>query len=215
MNPSSGPRARSRGRRPVGRPPGARPSDLPDKLIAAAWSALLAGEAPTVAGLCLAVPCTPPSLYHHFGSVNQLILTACEREFALFRERLAASVAAAASPQDRIRLRGRAYLDWGLANPGAYRVLFMSVGVPRSPRHGGVPAAGAGLAALVDDVREAMDAGHVDAGDPMALALAHWAAVHGLTSLGVINPEVPRGVLDAALEVLADALSPQRGAGHR
>ncbi|HEX2704369.1 MAG TPA: TetR/AcrR family transcriptional regulator [Candidatus Lustribacter sp.] len=207
MNQSSGSPARSGSQRPVGRPPGASPSGIPDKLIAAAWSALLAGDTPTVAGLCEAVPCTPPSLYHHFGSVHRLILAASEREFALFRERLAASVATAASPEDAIRRRGRAYLDWGLANPGAYRVLFMSRGVPGSQQHGGVAEGGDGLSALVDDVRAAMAAGSLGGGDPMVVALAHWAAVHGLTSLGVCSPDVPRGVLHAALEVLADALS--------
>lgn len=159
------------------------------------------------------MPCTPPSLYHHFGSVNRLILAACGREFALFAESLAASVAATTSPEHAIRLRGRGYLDWGLANPAAYRVLFMSQGVPGDQQHGDVPEAGGGLMALVDDVKAAMDAGDLPRGDPVVVALAHWAAVHGVTSLGVSNPGVPRGMLHAALGVLADALG-RRAAGH-
>lgn len=163
-------------------------------LLDAAWNALVEGKPQTSAALCDAAGCTAPTLYHHFGSVPGLLEAAVQRGFGEFATAVEQGVRRTRKPSERIRRRGRAYLDWAFDNPVAYRVLFMT---PRPDDEGNAPPhAGAGLDALISDVAQVLGP---DA-DPLEPALVLWAQVHGLASLAICNPAVPRVFVESALD---------------
>ena len=73
------------------------------------------------------------------------------------------------------------YVDWGLANPGAYQLLFESadrLGNPVGPSEPGWIV----IEAAVGSLRAAHGIGEADA---TTTALRAWAALHGIVSLRI------------------------------
>ena len=96
-------------------------------------------------------------------------------------------------PWERIRLRGCAYMRWGLANPEHYRILMMS-----RPDH--TPdrfvderlADTAGLVPVAADVAAAIDSERVILpDDPLEITKMLWMMIHGLVSLVISKPDFP------------------------
>ena len=92
-------------------------------------------------------------------------------------------------PWGRIRARGRAYIDFALANPEHYRVIMMA-------RHDAIPEGvlnepPPGFEHLRDDVRAAIEAGEIHNQDPFVVASGLWMTVHGIASLLISKPDFP------------------------
>lgn len=71
---------------------------------------------------------TAPSIYRHFEDVDALVLAACERTYDRFGDVLNADAAHGTGPLGEIMGRALADVKFALANPGQYRVLFMTPG---------------------------------------------------------------------------------------
>ena len=177
---------------------------LRSRILVATRELLIEGRDPravSIARVCARAACTPPSLYHYFATKDQLLAEVCDAVMREFMSGLQVRVATIADPLDELTTRGAAYLEWGLANPGEYRVLFdrPSWAMAGEQR----PAdPGNGLADLVDNVVRCRLAGTLSAeGDPFIQALALWGEVHGLTMLAISNPGIPPHVLHQALQV--------------
>lgn len=201
----------------AGRPPAADSAVTRDALIQACWDGLLRsssdGGTVTVASICRAAGCTPPTLYHHFANLEELRRSACGRAFEDWSRDIDQRLGVNDSPADRLRLRAQAYFDWGTANPAAYRVLFLA----DTPVTGATSQPGRGFDALVADLATLMGRAPEDPFIATA-ALAHWAAVHGLTTFAITTPGVPADVWRHALDYLAatlptDQAFPGRGRG--
>jgi len=131
-----------------------------------------------------------PSVYLHFADLNMLLLAVLER---LFAEQIALRDAAedeaahaGGGAWERLLARSLAYVRFGLANTGHYRVLFEGRVVPRldNPR-----AAAFGQPILersVELIREILPRRHKQ--DPQHLALILWAGLHGIVSLRINKP---------------------------
>jgi hypothetical protein len=63
-----------------------------------------------------------------------------------------------------------------------------------------------GLAELIDNLARAETAGLLKPGDPLQIALAFWSTVHGITSLAITNPSLPRELTHRILDVTAEAV---------
>ena len=162
-----------------------------------------------------AVGVTPPSIYLHFADKDALIVEVCEQLFRQFDADQEAAAATYADPLESLKARGRAYVAFGLANPEAYRVLFMT----RSTRTIDLAAPGesseAGVTALlhfVDAVRRCVDTGAFAARDPMLIALQLWTVVHGLVSLVICEQGFPwppvDDLVESVLATMARGLAP-------
>ena len=157
------------------------------------------------------VGCTPPALYRHFADKHALLREVSERHYATFAEALNVAGSAGASPLDALAKRGRAYIDFGLANPTAYRILFMA------SEFDPVDAADAAIrvranSAFDDQVRAVqacIDAGQFAPGEAHTIACALWAGTHGITSLRIAKPGFDWPDLDA----LFSATSIAQGVG--
>jgi AcrR family transcriptional regulator len=126
------------------------------------------------------------AIYSYFADKNAVLRALLDADCAALRRAMDDAVTEA-DPVERLRKLGRAYVEFGLQNPGHYRVLMMTEPVPGlmddNPRRGD-PAQDA--YALL---RQAADDGirasryRPEFTDADQLAQLVWAGVHGIVSL--------------------------------
>ena len=162
-------------------------------------------EAVNIRSVADAVGVTPPSIYLHFADKAALIKAVCGRHFGDLDRCIAEAVAGTDDPAEELRLRGRAYVRFGLEHPEQYRILFMS---RREANHDGPPDEAlknaSGFNDLVDNVVRAAKAGAIQADDPLLVATGLWTVVHGITSLAISIPHYPIVGLDVLVDHLLD-----------
>ncbi len=157
-----------------------RESEATRRAILDATEFLLAnrGEAGlSIREICARAAVTPPTLYHHFGDKAALVDRVVDDCFEAF-ERAFAGRAAPADPVERLRWGFDRYVEYGLAHPTHYRLMFQR-SHPR-PTPGGL----ASYDSLRRKVTAVAEAGRLRAPIEHATA-AFWSAVHGVTSLCV------------------------------
>jgi AcrR family transcriptional regulator len=148
-------------------------------------------EAVSIRAVAEAVGVTPPSIYLHFGDKSELILAVCEEQFARLDAEMAAATAGVEDPVEALRRRGHAYVDFGVANAEAYRVLFMYKQHLPEGADGQDLRGKATFNHLVEAVQRCLDAGAFAPGDPMQISFGLWVMVHGITSLLIATPGHP------------------------
>lgn len=149
-------------------------------------------DAVSVRAIAEAVGVSPPSLYLHFADKDALILAVCQRQFDRLDIETTAAIAGVDDPLVRLRRRGRAYVDFGIAHPEHYRILIMGKRelTLEEFQNGTLPGARS-LAAVVINVQECIDGGLLAPTNPMLVACGLWVIVHGLTSLAITVPGFP------------------------
>ncbi|CAN5916748.1 TetR/AcrR family transcriptional regulator [soil metagenome] len=167
---------------------------LRDEILAATDHLLLdAGdpEAVSIRAVARAVGVTPPAIYLHFADKTDLIYQVCQDHWDRLTEDLRTAVTDIDDPLTWLDTAGRAYIAWGLAQPQAYRVMFMGrpQDVPDDVDKAEVITAGI-FGDLLAVVVRAVETGTMS-GDPVMLAFQAWICVHGLVSLLVSTPEMP------------------------
>jgi AcrR family transcriptional regulator len=149
-------------------------------------------EAVSIRAVAEAVGVTPPSIYLHFADKNELMFAVCERQFERLDRVMEEAAAESDDPLESLRLRGRAYVRFGLESPEQYRILFM--GKPKATPEDFDETRlreAASFDHLVGAVQRCMDTGAIPESDAFFVALGMWIAVHGLTSLLIAKPDFP------------------------
>ncbi|HVM51858.1 MAG TPA: TetR/AcrR family transcriptional regulator [Acidimicrobiales bacterium] len=150
-------------------------------------------DAVSIRAIADVVGVSPPSIYLHFADKSELFFAVSARHFLALDEAIESAATAATDPIDELRLRGRAYVRFGLDHPEPYRILFMT-------RPSAQPATwtsdavleNAAFAHHVDAVQRAIDAGAFPGDvDAFLVATGLWAAVHGVVSLLITQPDFP------------------------
>lgn len=208
-NPQTRGSAKARARRAVGRPGDGE--DVRGAILAAALRQLETTGLPervTIAAIVDEAGCTPPSLYHYWPRRELLLREASERGWAQFRDSQGDAVADCDDPVERLRLRGRAYLDFGLERPALFRVLFLepSDDGPRESFENPPAEPGQAFQDLIADVTEAIARGRLRPADPLTTALALWSAMHGVAALWAVTPGLPAAVAREVGDLAQDAL---------
>lgn len=171
-------------------------------------------DAVSMRAIAKQVGVTPPAIYLHFDTKEELFLAVCDRRFGLFTEGVVRALEAAgpeASPVEQLYALGRAYIDWGLSNPEHYAALFGGVialpeGVDPMQLQGR-----RSLDALVGVIQRGMDEGVFSVDDAQTAALMLWATAHGIVELATVKQDfVPdidvRGRVDAVLGLVVRSL---------
>lgn len=150
-------------------------------------------EAVSVRAIAQAVGVTPPSIYLHFSDKTELIFAVCTRHFLALDAAIEEAAAQATDPLDELRARGRAYVRFGLDHPEQYRILFMSKPSAKPEQWSAEQMAdNAAFTHHLDAVRRAADAdGLAPDVDVSLVAIGLWAAVHGIVSLLIAQPDFP------------------------
>lgn len=169
--------------------------EVADKLLLEAGSE----SAVSIQAIADGVGCTPPAIYLHFADKDELMFEVCLRHFDSFLLALASAESEEDDPLQLLLSRGRAYIEYGLAHPEPYRILFMQKPGTSSSRSVSTSPAQT-FELLMGAVTDAMEQGIFPKGDPFTVACALWASIHGLTSLMISNPEFPWPPLDELLK---------------
>ena len=112
-------------------------------------------------------------------------------EFESLQQAMAGAAEGIEDPWERIRLRGRAYLRWGLGNSEHYRILMMSRPDCTPDRFIDERLADtAGLFPVIEDLAQA------DAPEPVEVSKLLWMMIHGMVSLLISKPDFPFGEVD-------------------
>lgn len=192
----------ARARAPKGE--GAR---LRDEIVEAGLRLLLETgdeDAVTIRSVAKAVGVSPPSIYLHFPDKDSLLHAVCDATFAELDQYIEKAAAGVDDLATELRVRGRAYVQFGVDNPEQYRILFMTR--PSHDRHEEIPAPSA-FEHHLRACERAVAAGLFAEGiEPMEAALTLWAGVHGITSLLVAKPTFPWGDRDEVVDHVLDTL---------
>ena len=134
------------------------------------------------------VGCSVGNLYRYFPSREGLFRSLIDESFAELNDTLAGNVVAGTNDVVARLKRGmRAYVDFGLRHPDAYRVAFL---VRRPTQHGAIKPHAA-FDVLRGIVGECVAARRFRAVDVDLASQTVWAAIHGLTSLLIQLPQFP------------------------
>jgi AcrR family transcriptional regulator len=155
---------------------------LRGQLITAARDLLLVPREPTVLSLravARAVGVSPAAVYLHFASVEQLVLAVVVNQHDALREALTAH-------DSGLHALALGYVEWALANPGAYQLLFESA--DRLGHRGGPGAPGWDMIESLAELLARDRAWDPERSQHVAVRL--WACLHGLVSLRIHKPGV-------------------------
>lgn len=130
---------------------------------------------------------TTTALYYQFPDKVSLMRELCEQDLLVLSQHFN-RLRKVADPIERIRMAGRAYLNFALKHPQHYRLMFMTPHPQTAPEdmriEKGNPSQDA-YAFLLRSVSEAMEAGRFreELKDPDLLAQTLWASMHGIVAL--------------------------------
>ena len=151
-------------------------------------------QAVSIRAVAEAVGVTPPSIYRHFVDKTALIFEVCARHFTALEDYITGATAGVEDCVDRLATLGKAYIEFGVANPEPYRIMFMTRPDVAPERYQGEALAeSASFDYLMECVQNCIDEKRFrpELTDAYRLSLGFWARVHGLTSLLVSKPGMP------------------------
>lgn len=146
-----------------------------------------------------------PAIYLHFADKEALFLEVCSRRFRELDTWIERASRKATDPLDELRIRGAAYVNFGLEHPEAYRLLMMG----RREGHIDDPGMEAGRDAflhMVEAVDRCVKASALEDADPYRASLVLWSGIHGITSLMISFKNFEWGERDALVEHMLDVL---------
>lgn len=178
------------------RAPKGEGGDLREELLQAAETIVQesgSAAAVTVRTVAERVGVSQGALYLHFRSRDELVYELAFYAFLKHSARLDDELKSIPSPLDRITRRGESYIEFALENPALFHPLLMGTGKENTPdRFDGYEIMNkSNLGDLLNDVRNAMDQGLIDAGTPELTAALLWMSVHGAAALLISIPDFP------------------------
>ena len=146
-------------------------------------------EGATIRKIADEVGLSSTALYMHFAEKGEILHEIFRQAFAALLELNMAVMAEPGGPEQRLRRMMQAYVDFGFANPNAYRLIYMTR--PVELQHGAQLAAqelGASLYRSFEQAVEDAEADGLLRRDARTTAQALWAGCHGVVSLIITKP---------------------------
>ncbi len=182
---------------------------LRDQLVEAATDLLATLDSPqalTLRMVARQVGVAPASVYSHFADLNALVEHVLRLRYQELAELMGRAADRARTPVEELVGRCAAYLYWGTANPGHYRVVFgghaPSDVFPSTAHSAGAELLAGVVAALAaastPQARAAQGAADDSYGQQRA-GLLLWAGLHGLVTLHNDRHNAPWPPLDELL----------------
>lgn len=146
-------------------------------------------EGATIRKIADEVGLSSTALYMHFSEKSEILLEICRQAFEALLEANQTIVAEAAAPEERLRRMMQAYVDFGFANPNAYRLVYMTRPIElRDAAQTAARELGVELFRSFEQVVEDAHAAGRLRGETRATAQALWAGGHGVVSLMISKP---------------------------
>jgi AcrR family transcriptional regulator len=163
--------------------------------IGAAATALYAAKgvnAITIRDIAKKLGRSPMGLYRYFADREEIIAFVRAGAFDRFSDALEAAFASGGDAFARARAVGRAYVDFALQNPNAYRMMF-DLDPPDEARHRDLRRAGERAGQTITRHVKDLAAAGIVHGDAKLIGHALWAASHGVIVLHLAG-RLPRGM---------------------
>ncbi len=161
----------------------------------------------TIRGLARRLGVSHAAPAHHFPDKLALLSAVAAEGFRRFEAALRQEARGGATPRERMRYIGRAYVHFALDHPATFRVMFGRELADCAQATAELREASASAYAVLQETADAA------AGSPAAgpiRAFAGWALVHGAALLyldGALRPRLPAGAAGrAAFEALVDSV---------
>ncbi|KND54738.1 Transcriptional regulator, TetR family [Candidatus Paraburkholderia kirkii] len=170
--------------------------------------------------LAEAIDYSPAALYLHFRSRGEIARALCMEGHARLRETFLAHTRIA-DPAARLNAMARTYVEFGLAEPETYRLMFMEpAGLAETASDAVDKAAepGAATLSLIADVFVELRAADwlPPHAAPTACAEGLWANLHGIVALKLNRASLPETPVATLVELSLDAwFAPANGTEPR
>jgi AcrR family transcriptional regulator len=184
---------------------------LRDELIGAALEVIAqegSADAATIRAVARRAGVSAPSVYLHFADRDALLAAVVVRLFDDLTDTVDGALDGldpATSPAGALRAGCRAYIDFGLDNPGHYRLLFDEP-VKLSDEEAALASHDA-LGTLVDGIASCQAAGAARDGDPFTMAVTIWSALHGIVMSAISGRGFPEPDVDTMLELVLSGMT--------
>jgi AcrR family transcriptional regulator len=130
------------------------------------------------------------ALYRHFADKQSLLATVGKEGFRKLRQALSDAWEANGHGRIGFEAMAKAYVQFAVAHPSHYRVMFGGFIESAAKDEHFVAEARAAFGVLVDALVEQQNAGDIRRDDPVLMARFVWALVHG-TALLFIDGQLP------------------------
>ena len=155
---------------------------------------------------------SPTAIYLHFKDKQELVFSLCDETFAKLVRELKTLPSEFDDPLVQLRKGMERYIDFGLRHPDHYLAAFVLPQPPdletkrkkaqNTPESNGMRA----LACLRDGIAGGIRAKKLKKMDADVAARAVWAAMHGITSLLIVNPGFPWGDRELVIDTVLDSI---------
>lgn len=139
------------------------------------------------------------ALYRHFADKQSLLATVGKEGFRMLRQALAEAWERNGRGRSGFEAIGKAYLQFAVAQPSHYRVMFGGFIESAAKDDHFVAEAKAAFQVLVDGLVDQQNAGEIRRDDPVLMARFVWALFHGAAML-FIDGQLPERAQQEALE---------------
>src|SRR5215471_9337965 len=139
------------------------------------------------------------ALYRHFADKQSLLATVGKEGFRTLRQAVTDAWEQNGRGRAGFQAMGKAYVQFAVAHPSHYRVMFGGFIESAAKDDHFVAEAKAAFQVLVDALIEQQNAGGIRRDDPVLMGRFVWALVHG-TALLVIDGQLPDRAQQDALE---------------
>ena len=164
----------------------------------------------TLRGVAREVGASHASPKNHFDDLTGLVSELAAVGFNRFADHMQAAAAEHRAPQDKLNAIGRAYVEFALADPGLFQLMFRGERLDKTR-----PALNAAMQRAFGTLTGSVAAAHEDDPDAARATRAHaaraWSMVHGFAILLLddrLNPLLDAGAPKAdALALLDDMLA--------
>lgn len=133
-------------------------------------------------GLAVAAGCSRTTPYRYFKNKADILAAVRQTQFQRIADQLEQQALSVSDPDDRLTALARCYIDFAMANPDAYRVMY-SV---NQQNEQGYPELLKQITRaqqpMISAVNDAIEKGSVH-GDPINIAHVLWAGLHGIICL--------------------------------
>src|SRR5215475_14602907 len=138
------------------------------------------------------------ALYRHFADKQSLLATVGKEGFRKLRQTIAEAWEQNGRGRAGFQAMGKAYIQFAVAHPSHYRVMFGGFIESAAKDDHFVAEAKAAFQVLVDALIEQQNAGGIRRDDAVQMARFVWAVVHG-TAMLIIDAQVPEAAQREAL----------------
>ncbi|MEE2852514.1 MAG: TetR/AcrR family transcriptional regulator [Actinomycetota bacterium] len=157
-------------------------------------------EAARRAGVSAAAP------YRHFADKAELLAAVAEQGFRELHAALGAAAERVSDPRERVVELGRAYVQWAIAHPDHYQVMFGAESL-KAEQPGLAVAGEQAFGDLLDAIVKCQEAGIVEDRNPLGVAAPLWSLVHGIASLAIGGQLGAVGIVSAPDDIIAGVVA--------